>query len=143
MAYLFAYTPRFSLHFKYPSSINIPNVSKNFSFVTNIHKPENSHPKNLYGEGADATKDLKLSTKAKLLFASTKKTTIFLGTCSAIFFTLAFTRDCYAAGIESQLEAVKSLIAQEPNNALSLPTWAIHVSSVVEWYIAIQPPLHL
>jgi hypothetical protein len=25
---------------------------------------------------------------------------------------------------------------QEPSNALSLPTWAVHVSSVVEWIIA-------
>ena len=27
-----------------------------------------------------------------------------------------------------------SLQFSEPTNALSLPTWAIHVSSVVEWY---------
>ncbi|GAA0154921.1 hypothetical protein LIER_37995 [Lithospermum erythrorhizon] len=29
-----------------------------------------------------------------------------------------------------------SLLLNEPSNALSLPTWAIHVSSVVEWAIA-------
>ncbi|XWS49835.1 hypothetical protein CRYUN_Cryun12cG0037100 [Craigia yunnanensis] len=28
-----------------------------------------------------------------------------------------------------------SLPLNEPANALSLPTWAIHVSSVVEWYL--------
>ncbi|KAL5708572.1 hypothetical protein ACHQM5_019355 [Ranunculus cassubicifolius] len=28
------------------------------------------------------------------------------------------------------------LLGFEPDNALSLPTWAIHVSSVVEWIIA-------
>ncbi|GAB4834259.1 hypothetical protein Ancab_032525 [Ancistrocladus abbreviatus] len=27
-----------------------------------------------------------------------------------------------------------SLQLNEPSNALSLPTWAVHVSSVVEWY---------
>ena len=27
-----------------------------------------------------------------------------------------------------------SMQLSEPTNALSLPTWAIHVSSVVEWY---------
>ncbi|XP_059070046.1 uncharacterized protein LOC131061264 [Cryptomeria japonica] len=133
MAYLFACTPRFSLHFKQPSSIVISNISKNSRFGTNIHKPEKSHSKNPFG---DATRDLKLSMKPKLLLTSLKKTTMSLGTCSAIFFTLAYTRDCYAAGIESQLEGIKSLIAQEPNNALSLPTWAIHVSSVVEWMTA-------
>lgn len=29
--------------------------------------------------------------------------------------------------------AVESPIFSEPSNALSLPTWAVHVSSVVEW----------
>lgn len=29
--------------------------------------------------------------------------------------------------------------AAEPSNALSLPTWAIHVSSVVEWYVEWSP----
>lgn len=28
------------------------------------------------------------------------------------------------------------LLREEPANALSLPTWAIHVSSVVEWVAA-------
>lgn len=30
---------------------------------------------------------------------------------------------------------------KEPLNALSLPTWAIHVSSVVEWYVGFEPSL--
>jgi len=29
---------------------------------------------------------------------------------------------------------VDSLQLSEPSNALSLPTWAVHVSSVVEWF---------
>lgn len=32
--------------------------------------------------------------------------------------------------------AVESPFLSEPSNALSLPTWAIHVSSVAEWVIA-------
>ncbi|GMH32714.1 hypothetical protein BSKO_00548 [Bryopsis sp. KO-2023] len=28
------------------------------------------------------------------------------------------------------------LLRQEPSNALSLPTWIIHVSSVIEWFVA-------
>ncbi|KZV45332.1 hypothetical protein F511_04070 [Dorcoceras hygrometricum] len=32
--------------------------------------------------------------------------------------------------------AVESPFLNEPSNALSLPTWAIHVSSVAEWVIA-------
>ena len=32
--------------------------------------------------------------------------------------------------------AVAFTIHQEPDNALSLPTWIIHISSVIEWAIA-------
>ncbi|ESQ55066.1 hypothetical protein EUTSA_v10026321mg [Eutrema salsugineum] len=42
-----------------------------------------------------------------------------------------------AAGPDtSALAAVDSLQLSEPANALSLPTWAVHVSSVVEWITA-------
>ncbi|XP_010439276.1 PREDICTED: uncharacterized protein LOC104722752 [Camelina sativa] len=43
-----------------------------------------------------------------------------------------------AAGPESSAMAavVGSLQLSEPANALSLPTWAVHVSSVVEWITA-------
>ena len=30
------------------------------------------------------------------------------------------------------------LLASEPGNALSLPTWAVHVSSVTEWALAMK-----
>ena len=33
-------------------------------------------------------------------------------------------------------EAAGVLVREEPANALSLPTWAIHVSSVIEWVAA-------
>lgn len=33
-------------------------------------------------------------------------------------------------------EAQAMIVSLEPSNALSLPTWAIHVSSVLEWVIA-------
>lgn len=35
-------------------------------------------------------------------------------------------------------QAAASLLRDEPGNALSLPTWAIHVSSVAEWIIAMS-----
>lgn len=38
-----------------------------------------------------------------------------------------------AAEVASNLDAWTSLVAAEPKNALSLPTWIIHVASVVEW----------
>uniref|UniRef100_A0A2N9EWD8 Ycf49-like protein n=1 Tax=Fagus sylvatica TaxID=28930 RepID=A0A2N9EWD8_FAGSY len=42
-----------------------------------------------------------------------------------------------AAELPSLLLLGSSLqLSTEPSNALSLPTWAIHVSSVVEWIIA-------
>ena len=31
-----------------------------------------------------------------------------------------------------------ALLRDEPANALSLPTWAIHVSSVAEWIVAMS-----
>jgi Protein of unknown function (DUF2499) len=34
------------------------------------------------------------------------------------------------------LPALAALVHEEPGNALSLPTWAIHVSSVLEWCAA-------
>lgn len=38
--------------------------------------------------------------------------------------------------IAAQPAAAIDLLREEPANALSLPTWAIHVSSVVEWVAA-------
>ncbi|KAH7692471.1 hypothetical protein IHE45_01G068500 [Dioscorea alata] len=38
------------------------------------------------------------------------------------------------AGLALSLPSVASAAMQEPENALSLPTWIIHISSVVEWY---------
>ncbi|KAI3822160.1 hypothetical protein L1987_09742 [Smallanthus sonchifolius] len=49
---------------------------------------------------------------------------LFVGTASA------------AAAAELPLLLGSSLQLVEPSNALSLPTWAIHVSSVVEWVTA-------
>ncbi|BAU00494.1 hypothetical protein LR48_Vigan06g006700 [Vigna angularis] len=54
----------------------------------------------------------------------TKLKTGFLGL--GLFHFLNFVEP--AASLQLQL--------QEPSNALSLPTWAIHVSSVAEWIIA-------
>lgn len=34
------------------------------------------------------------------------------------------------------MAAVDALHLSEPANALSLPTWAVHVSSVVEWFLS-------
>ena len=45
-----------------------------------------------------------------------------------------------AAGPDSTaMAAVDSLQLTEPANALSLPTWAVHVSSVVEWFLSLLP----
>ncbi|XP_039136913.1 ycf49-like protein [Dioscorea cayenensis subsp. rotundata] len=40
------------------------------------------------------------------------------------------------AGLALSLPSVASAAMQEPANALSLPTWIIHISSVVEWITA-------
>lgn len=45
--------------------------------------------------------------------------------------------------LATQPAAAIDLLREEPANALSLPTWAIHVSSVVEWVAAmVVPPLN-
>ncbi|KAI5083033.1 hypothetical protein GOP47_0002776 [Adiantum capillus-veneris] len=41
-----------------------------------------------------------------------------------------------AADADSAKILVEGLLSQEPANALSLPTWTIHVASVVEWIVA-------
>ncbi|KAL1201661.1 hypothetical protein V5N11_006204 [Cardamine amara subsp. amara] len=56
---------------------------------------------------------------------------------SGLIGTGLVTATFIAAGPDTTaLAAVDSLQLSEPANALSLPTWAIHVSSVVEWITA-------
>lgn len=63
--------------------------------------------------------------RAALLGAAALALTTFVGQCCAA--------ELPAATIGSSFQF------NEPSNALSLPTWAVHVSSVVEWYIPITP----
>lgn len=46
---------------------------------------------------------------------------------------MAFPHHANAAEVASSLDAWSALVASEPKNALSLPTWVIHVASVAEW----------
>lgn len=39
-------------------------------------------------------------------------------------------------------EAAYAAVHAEPDNALSFPTWAIHVSSVAEWCAAVKVVAH-
>lgn len=48
----------------------------------------------------------------------------------------AFPHHAAAAEMASSLDAWSALAASEPKNALSLPTWVIHVASVAEWVTA-------
>lgn len=41
-----------------------------------------------------------------------------------------------AAHADTGVSLVEGFLSQEPSNALSLPTWTIHVASVVEWIVA-------
>ncbi|KAL6181934.1 hypothetical protein ACLB2K_048582 [Fragaria x ananassa] len=50
--------------------------------------------------------------------------------------TLTLTLTVMAPASAAGLPLLDSLQLSEPANALSLPTWAIHVSSVVEWITA-------
>ncbi|KAI3982665.1 hypothetical protein MKX01_017919 [Papaver californicum] len=60
----------------------------------------------------------------------------FLGTVFALALVIATNQSASAAEFPSVMDTFSSLQLNEPQNALSLPTWAIHVSSVVEWITA-------
>ena len=47
-----------------------------------------------------------------------------------------------AAVVSCPVAAAEILIRTEPANALSLPTWIIHISSVLEWSVHLLQPLH-
>eukprot|EP01018_Ginkgo_biloba_P012842 Gb_13557 [translate_table: standard] len=124
-----SFLPTFAPQLTTANCITLPRCSRQTS----------SEPANIF---IRAPSDFNCSTKPKPKLSSSKS--IFVethrilgfGVCTAMLVTLAFAGESYAGGIESQYETVKTLIAQEPKNALSLPTWAIHVSSVVEWVVA-------
>uniref|UniRef100_A0A0D6QZP3 Ycf49-like protein n=1 Tax=Araucaria cunninghamii TaxID=56994 RepID=A0A0D6QZP3_ARACU len=138
MAALVASTLGFSIsHVRPPSStLSLSTISCQIPqhLGANNPNPEDRYSKNL--KRKNAYKAFEFYAKPKLLSASNKNMAIAFGAGTVVFFTLAFTEDCYAVEIESNLETIKALMAQEPKNALSLPTWAIHVSSVVEWVVA-------
>ena len=67
---------------------------------------------------------LALDSKTMVVLIGTGLTLALLGPESAA---------ATAAATELQSLGASSLQFNEPQNALSLPTWAIHVSSVVEW----------
>lgn len=48
---------------------------------------------------------------------------------------MVFPEHAHAAEIVSNSDAWSLLVASEPKNALSLPTWVIHVASVAEWCV--------
>ncbi|KAI3869798.1 hypothetical protein MKW98_030979 [Papaver atlanticum] len=61
---------------------------------------------------------------------------VFLGTGFALALVIATNQSASAAEFPPVMDTFSSLQLNEPQNALSLPTWAIHVSSVVEWITA-------
>ncbi|XP_023005556.1 uncharacterized protein LOC111498507 [Cucurbita maxima] len=69
---------------------------------------------------------LALDSKTMVVLIGTGLTLALLGPESA----------AATAATELQSLGASSLQFNEPQNALSLPTWAIHVSSVVEWITA-------
>lgn len=66
----------------------------------------------------------KTRTQSVSISASSKTPVVLTGILS-VGLALAIEDPSYAAELQRQLT--------EPANALSLPTWAVHVSSVVEW----------
>ncbi|KAI3687481.1 hypothetical protein L1987_81178 [Smallanthus sonchifolius] len=68
-------------------------------------------------------------------FRNKKIMTALIGAGFALTSPL-FVGTASAAAAELPLLLSSSLQLNEPSNALSLPTWAIHVSSVVEWVTA-------
>ncbi|KAF5843221.1 hypothetical protein DUNSADRAFT_897 [Dunaliella salina] len=52
--------------------------------------------------------------------------------------TAPLTLPAYSAALALAFPDASQAIATEPSNALSLPTWAIHVSCVIEWATAMS-----
>lgn len=106
------------------------NYTQASKYSQNVYKEPENHP---------TISAINKSTESKIWSTLTCVEThriLGLGVGTATLFTLALAGDAFAVGLESQWESAKALIAQEPKNALSLPTWVIHVSSVVEWMVA-------
>ncbi|XP_058215391.1 uncharacterized protein LOC131326576 isoform X2 [Rhododendron vialii] len=72
------------------------------------------------------------------IFRSNKGKATMAALLGAGFFAIAFVGPASAAAADLPLLLGSSSLQllNEPSNALSLPTWAIHVSSVVEWITA-------
>ncbi|KAL4188070.1 hypothetical protein AMTRI_Chr09g22050 [Amborella trichopoda] len=62
-------------------------------------------------------------------FSEKNRGAVILGAASIV---LIFAEKASPA----EFPVIESILSQEPKNALSLPTWAIHVSSVAEWVSA-------
>ena len=56
---------------------------------------------------------------------------------------VAFPHHANAAEVTSSLDAWSAVVAAEPKNALSLPTWIIHVASVAEWCALFSLPAEI
>lgn len=75
------------------------------------------------------TKNTKISrTVLCSIFQDQKCVATILG-AAGLAALITFVEPTFAAELPGS-----SLQFNEPSNALSLPTWAIHVSSVAEWY---------
>lgn len=115
-----------------PDKFCIKNHTQGSNYSQMVCKEQENHP---------TVNAINKSSDSKIWCALTCVEThriLGLGLGTATFFSLALAGDAFAVGLESQWEAAKALIAQEPKNALSLPTWVIHVSSVVEWIVAMS-----
>lgn len=81
-----------------------------------------------------STKSTKFSsTVLRCIFQEKKCRSALLGAAALALST--FVGQCCAAELPAATIG-SSLPFNEPSNALSLPTWAVHVSSVVEWVTA-------
>ncbi|KAG5563094.1 hypothetical protein RHGRI_005739 [Rhododendron griersonianum] len=70
------------------------------------------------------------------IFRSNKGRATMAALLGAGFFAIALVGPASAADLPLLLGSSSLQLLNEPSNALSLPTWAIHVSSVVEWITA-------
>ncbi|KAI8556169.1 hypothetical protein RHMOL_Rhmol05G0230900 [Rhododendron molle] len=99
--------------------------------------PVASHPSSSSAVRAVATRSLLKPINFCSIFRSNKEKATMAALSGAGFFATALVGPASAAADLPLFLGSSSLqLLNEPSNALSLPTWAIHVSSVVEWITA-------
>lgn len=118
-------------------TIQISSTSRNLSVVSNtvrVHCSSSDCGSSEDNNSNRSSQGIKCSTSSEEAGSNPLNLLERLGESNALGVSLSLA--VAAAWLCLPQEAQAMTVTPEPSNALSLPTWAIHVSSVLEWVIA-------